>query len=97
MVFIITKLVFICLGASGRTPPGARISRCIEDLLVTFCCCLLYGRVVVSLAHSPFSFSILLKVLAVFQFKMCLPLYTGIDVLYLYCICCVKDVILYNL
>ena len=47
-------------GASWRTPPGAGIFRCIEDLLVTFCCCLLYGRVVVSLTHSPFPFSILL-------------------------------------
>ena len=59
MAFIITELVYICLGASWRTPLGAEISRCIEDLLVTFCCCLLYGWVVVSLAHSPFPFSIL--------------------------------------
>ena len=60
MAFIITELVYICLGASWRTPPGARIFRCIEDLLVTFCCCLLYGRGFVSLAYSPFPFSILL-------------------------------------
>ena len=59
MVFIITETVYICLGASWRTPPGARISRCVDDLLVTFCCCLIYGRVVVSLAHSPFPFSTL--------------------------------------
>ena len=59
MAFIITELVYICLGASWRMPPGAGISRYIEDLLVTFCYCLLYGRVVVSLAHSPFPFSIL--------------------------------------
>ena len=39
MAFIITELVYICLGASWRTPPGAGISRYIEDLLVTFCCC----------------------------------------------------------
>ena len=59
MAFIITELVYICLGASWRTPSGAGISRCTEYLLVTFCCCLLYGRVVVSLSHSPFPFSIL--------------------------------------
>ena len=60
MAFIITELVYICLRASWRTPPGAGISRYIEDLLVTFCCCVFfYGRVVVSLAHSPFLFSIL--------------------------------------
>ena len=41
------------------TPPGAGVSRGIEDLLVTFCFCLFYGRVVVSLTHSPFPFSIL--------------------------------------
>ena len=34
-------------------------------LLVTFCCCLLYGRVVVSLAHSPFPFSILVLIIAI--------------------------------
>ena len=47
---------YICLGASWRTPPVAGISRYIEDLLVTFCCCFFYGRVVVSLTHSPFPF-----------------------------------------
>ena len=36
------------------------ISRYIEDLLVTLCCCFLFGRVVVSLTNSPFPFSILL-------------------------------------
>ena len=30
------------------------------DLLVTLCCCFLFGRVVVSLTHSPFPFSMLL-------------------------------------
>ena len=50
-----------CLSYRKRlSPPGARNSRCIKDLLVTFCCCLLYGQVVVSLTHSPFPFSILL-------------------------------------
>ena len=44
------------------------ISRCIEDLFVTFCCCFLYGQVVVSLTHSPFPFSILLKK---FQYTFC--------------------------
>ena len=61
MAYIITGLVYICLVASWRTPPGAAIFRCIEDLLVTFCFCMFfYGRVVVSLTHSPFPFSILL-------------------------------------
>ena len=41
------------------TPPGAGVSRCIEDQLVDFGCCLLHCRVVVFLAHSPFLFSIL--------------------------------------
>ena len=36
-------------------------SRCIKDLLVTLCCCLFYGWVVVSLIQSPFPFSILLS------------------------------------
>ena len=48
---IITELVYICLVASWRMPLGARISRWIEDLLVT--CCLFYGPVVVSLWHIP--------------------------------------------
>ena len=39
MAFIITALVYICLGASLSTHPGAGISRYIEDMLVTFCCC----------------------------------------------------------
>ena len=38
---------------------GAGISRYIEDPLVAFGCCLLYGRVVVALTHSPCPFSIL--------------------------------------
>ena len=42
MAFIITELVYICLGAGWRTPPGAGISRYIEDLLVTFCCCVFF-------------------------------------------------------
>ena len=57
MVFIITEIVYIFVqGPAERR--GAGISRCIEDLLVTFCCCLFYCRVVVSLTHSPFPFSI---------------------------------------
>ena len=51
--------MYICLEASWRTTPGVGVSRCIEDLLVTICCCLFNGRVVVSLTHSPFPFSIL--------------------------------------
>ena len=41
---------------------GAGVSRHIEDPLVAFGCCLLYGRVVVALTHSPFPFSILLTI-----------------------------------
>ena len=59
MTSIITELVNIFLLASLSTPPGAGISRCIEDPLVAFDCCLLFGRVVVSLTHLPFPFSIL--------------------------------------
>ena len=44
--------------ASWKTSLGAGVSRCIEGLLVTFCCCLFYGGIVVSLTHSPFPFSI---------------------------------------
>ena len=36
------------------------LQRCVEDPLVAFCCCLLFGRIVVSLTYSPFPFSILL-------------------------------------
>ena len=42
------------------TPTGAGVSSYIEDPLVAFGCCLLYGRVVVALAHSRVPFSILL-------------------------------------
>ena len=35
---------------------GAEVSRYIEDPLVAFGCCLLYGRIVVALTHSPFPF-----------------------------------------
>ena len=56
MGFIITELVYICLGASWRTSPGAGVSRYIVDPLVAYGCCLLFGRVVVALAHSPFPF-----------------------------------------
>ena len=38
---------------------GFIISRYIEDLSVTFCCCFFYGRIVVSLTHFPLPFSIL--------------------------------------
>ena len=61
MTSIITELVYIiiCLGTNRRTHPGAGVPRYIEDPLVAFGCCLLYGRVVVALTHSPFPFSIL--------------------------------------
>ena len=36
-------------------------TRCVAR--VSIYCCLLYGRVVVSLAHSPFPFSILLGIM----------------------------------
>ena len=52
MTFIITELVYIFVA-------GAWVSHYIEDPLVAFGCCLLYGRVVVALTHSPFPFSIL--------------------------------------
>ena len=42
-----------------RIPPGVEVSSCIEDPLMAYDCCMLYGLVVVSLTHSPFSFSIL--------------------------------------
>ena len=38
---------------------GEGVSRCIEDPLMAFGCCLLYGRVVVPLTHCPFQFWIL--------------------------------------
>ena len=40
-------------------PSGVGVSRYIEDPLLAFGCCLLYGWVVVALTHSPFPFSIL--------------------------------------
>ena len=56
MAFFITELVYIFVkGPAKRTPPGAGISRALKI------CCLLYGRVVVSLTHSRFPFSILFE------------------------------------
>lgn len=40
-------------------PLGTEFSCCIEDPLVAFNCCLLFGRDVVCLTYSPFLFSIL--------------------------------------
>ena len=57
LALIITELVYIYLLRDQLKDA----SRCIENLLMTFCCSLFYGRVVVSLTHSPFSFSILHK------------------------------------
>ena len=59
MVFIITEPVYICLGASWKTPPGARISRCINwrpvgDLLLLSALwsgCCLFGTFPISILN----------------------------------------------
>ena len=53
MTSIITVLVYIFF--QGPAEGHLRV----REFLATFGCCLLYGRVVVALTHSPFPFSIL--------------------------------------
>ena len=56
MTSIITVLVYIYLRGQLKDASGYGSPRYIEDSLVAFDC-LLYGRVVVALTHSPFPFS----------------------------------------
>ena len=58
MCFCIHVILLLLLNSCMPTCTG--VSRYIEDPLVAFGCCLLYGRVVVALTRSQFPFSILL-------------------------------------
>ena len=63
VMFIFIELVHIFI--QGPADAHLRVRdiflASVEDPLVAFGCCLLFGRVVVSLTYSPFPFSILLQ------------------------------------